>query len=262
MTTSSTKGLRSRQPLPSAERPTRAAAPGGRELAVARAQGLTETGEPERLRSVLIVDDHPIFRQGLRQLVSTEPGFEVVGEAADGAQAHDFIQKHKPDFAILDLELPVLDGLSLARRLEQARVTTRLVVLTMSKNESFFNEAIDVGVKGYVLKDDAANDILQCLRAVSQGQPYLSPALSSFLLRRNDSSRQFAEAKPQLEELTAMERRVLKLIAQNKTSKDIAQELFISPFTVETHRRNIRAKLELSGTQPVLRFALEHRSEL
>jgi DNA-binding NarL/FixJ family response regulator len=132
----------------------------------------------------------------------------------------------------------------------------------MSKNESIFNEAIDLGVKGYVLKDDLASDILKCLEAVAAGQVFVSATISGLLLRRRNRARDLAKEKPSIEDLTPMQRRVLKLIAQNKTTKEIAVELFISPFTVETHRCNICTRLNLGGFQPVLRFALEHRSAL
>jgi DNA-binding NarL/FixJ family response regulator len=211
---------------------------------------------------VLIIDDHPVFRRGLIQVIADDPDFEILGEAGDGERALVLIQQLKPDVAVVDLGLPKLDGLGLIRRLRKDRCEVLLVILTMSQSESIFNEALDLGVNGYVLKDDAVNDILQSLRAVVDGKPYVSPAISGLLLRRAERSRELHQQNPTLSTLTPMERRILKLIAQNKTSKEIATELFISVHTVETHRCNICGKLELHGAQPVLRFALEHRSEL
>jgi DNA-binding NarL/FixJ family response regulator len=211
---------------------------------------------------VLIVDDHPLFRQGLRQLVEGDARFELIAEAGDGNEALRLIEQRKPDVAVLDVNLPGLSGLEVARRVQAARLPTRIVVLTMFKEEETFNRALDVGVLGFVLKENAAQDILASIVAVATGEHYLSPTISSYLVRRRGRAEILAAHKPGLDDLTKAERRILKLIAEKKTSREIAAELFISPRTVEAHRANISQKLDLHGSHSLLQFALENRSAI
>jgi len=211
---------------------------------------------------VLIVDDHPLFRQGLRQLVENDARFEFVGEAGDGPSALQFIGREKPDVAVLDVNLPGLSGLEIARQLQSRRSTTRVVILTMFKEEETFNRALDLGVFGFVLKENAVQDILNSLVAVAKGEHYLSPTISSYLVRRRGRAETLASERPGLDNLTKAERRILKLIAEKKTSRTIAAELFVSPRTIEAHRANICAKLDLRGSHSLIQFALEHRSAL
>lgn len=216
---------------------------------------------PERAK-VLIVDDHPLFRQGLRQLVEADSRFEFVGEAGNGNDALAFIQQRKPEIALLDVNLPGLSGLEVAGRVQSQRLPTRIVVLTMFNEEETFNRALDLGVLGFVLKENAVQDILAALVAVAKGEHYLSPTISSYLVRRRGRAEVLAGHKPGLDDLTKAERRILKLIAEKKTSREIAAELFISPRTVEAHRANISQKLGLRGSNSLLQFAIENRSSI
>lgn len=215
----------------------------------------------ERIK-VLIVDDHPLFRQGLRQVIEADSRFQLVGEAGDGAAALQLIQEKKPDIAVLDVNLPKFSGLEVTRQLQEKRVPTRVIILTMYKEEETFNRALDLGVKGFVLKENAVEDILNSLVTVAGGEHYLSPSISSYLVRRRGRAEELAARKPGLDDLTKAERRVLKLIAEKKTSKEIGAELFISPRTVEAHRANISSKLDLRGSHSLLQFALENRASL
>lgn len=211
---------------------------------------------------VLIVDDHPLFRQAMRQLVEDDPRFELAGEAGDGETALRLILEKKPDVAVLDVDIPGLSGLEVARELQGKPSSTQIVILTMHKEEEIFNRAVDIGIKGFVLKENAVEDILKALVTVSEGEHYLSPSISGFLVRRHSRAELLAAKKPGLEDLTKAERRILKQIGEKKTSKEIAAELFISPRTVEAHRANICTKLELHGSHSLLQFALENRSSL
>lgn len=212
--------------------------------------------------TILMVDDHPLFRQGLRHSVETDGRFEVIGEAGDGPTALRLLEESRPDVAVLDINLPGLSGLDLAREVRAKRLPTRLVILTMHKEEDLFNLALDLGVSGFVLKENAATDIVNCLAAVAAGEHYLSPSISGYLVRRRQHASDLAKRKPGIDDLTRAERRVLKLIADQKTSREIASELFISPRTVEAHRAHISAKLELRGAHSLLRFALENRAAI
>ncbi len=215
----------------------------------------------ETLR-ILLADDHPIFRAGLRQVLAGDRHIEVIAEVADGAEALRQIRTLKPQLAVLDFDLPNRNGLEIARELRRERHTTQVVILTAHREESLFEEALEVGVRGYLLKDNAATDLLQCLRAVAAGETHLSPTFSNYLLRRGQRAESLREQVRGLDALSPAERRVLRLIALNKTTKEIAQELFLSPATIETHRKNICAKLELRGPNKLLQFAIEHRVEL
>lgn len=211
---------------------------------------------------VLIVDDHPLFRQGLRQVVVADSRFELIAEAGDGLAALQLIQEKKPDVAALDVNLPGLSGLEIARKLQGKRLPTRIIILTMYTEEETFNRAMDLGVTGFVLKENAVADILNGIAAVAKGEHYLSPSISGYLVRRRSRAESLAARKPGLEDLTKAELRILKLIADKKTSREIAAELFISPRTVEAHRANISTKLELRGSHSLLHFALENRAAL
>lgn len=211
---------------------------------------------------VVIVDDHPLFRQGLRQVLEADGRFHLAGECDTGAAALSLIQSLQPDLAVLDLNLPDLSGLEVAKALLAGGCPTRLVILTMTNDEQAFNAAINLGVQGYVLKENAVSEIVRCIQTVAAGTPYLSPSLSAFLVRRLNRASDLAASQPKLEDLTIAEKRILKRIAENKTTKEIALELLISPRTVETHRARICAKLSLKGANSLLRFALENRDAL
>ena len=216
---------------------------------------------PPRHR-VLIADDHPLFRQGLRQTLQADPAYEIVAEAGDGAVALASIGELTPDLCILDINMPRLDGLAVVRQMRARRLASRVIILTMYKEEELFGAAVDLDVDGYVLKESAASDILDAVRAVASGGRYVSPTLAEFLLARRAGTRQLRDQKPGLERLTPSERRVLRMIAEDRTSKEIADELGLSPRTVENHRTNICAKLDVHGVHGLVKFAFEHKSHL
>jgi DNA-binding NarL/FixJ family response regulator len=211
---------------------------------------------------VMIVDDHPLFRQGLKQAVEGDSRFAVVGEADNGQKALQLILQLHPDVAVLDVNLPGLNGLEVAAALRAQKSKVSLVILTMLKDEQAFNRALNLGIHGYVLKENITDEILNCIAAVSRNEAYVSPSMSEFLLRRRGRADTLASHKPGLDDLTVAEKRILKRVAAGKTTKEIAAELFISPRTVESHRANICEKLELTGANRLLQFALENRDAL
>lgn len=212
--------------------------------------------------TILMADDHPIFRGGLRQIITAERDLKLVHEAGDGEEALRMARELKPAVAILDLNMPKLGGLEVAAVILRERLPVRIAVLTMHREEDMFNAALDLGILGYVLKDSAEDDILECIHAVAAGQHYLSPSISAFLLNRNARADALRRANPGLADLTPAERRILRLIAQSKTSKEIADELGLSTRTVDNHRFNIGTKLGLHGTHSLIKFAFDHKSEL
>jgi two-component system response regulator DegU len=211
---------------------------------------------------LLIVDDHPVFRRGLREIIEERRIFEVVGEAADGKTALTAVGESHPDIIVLDIDMPRLNGLEMARVLQREKSPIRIVFLTMYKDEDLFNSAMDVGVKGYVLKENAGEEIIGALQKVAKGESFVSPSLSHAGERRKDRVQALLLSKPQIEELTAAERRILKLIAEDRTSKEIADVLQISIKTVENHRLSICHKLNLHGSHSLLKFAFDHKSHL
>lgn len=211
---------------------------------------------------VLIADDHPIFRAGLREVIAGDPAFSIVGESGDGATALRQVRELKPHAAVLDMDMPELNGLEAARKILDARLPVAIIILTMHKEARIFNEAIDAGILGYILKESAVNDLLACIRSVIAGHAFISPALSSFLLDRNAQSKALLGEKPELQTLSRAERRILVLIADNLTSKEISERVGISPHTVENHRANICRKLKLQGSHSLLKFAFENKSRL
>lgn len=212
--------------------------------------------------SILIADDHPLIRTGLRQVIEKEEAFTVVDEAGDGQSAHELIKEHQPCVAILDLEMPLLNGLDTARRVIAEKLKTQIIILTMYDDEEMFNEAMEIGVSGYVLKDSASVDIVKAIRSVMNGEYFVSPKLSNYALKSRQSGKATVEVAVGLFRLSPSERRILKLIAEEKTSQEIAELLSISQRTVDNHRTNICRKLGLNGINSLLRFALTHRGQL
>lgn len=212
--------------------------------------------------SIVIADDHPIFRQGLRQIIEREPAFKIVAEASDGDAALEVIEQTGATLAILDVNMPKRDGFEVLRLIQEKRLPTAVIFLTMHDDEKYFNAALDAGASGYVLKDSAVMEMINCIRTVAGGQNYISPQLSTYLINRSRRADQLASQTPALQALTATERRVLKLLGEYKTSQDIADELCISVRTVHHHRANIAEKLELRGSHALMKFAVEHHSEL
>lgn len=208
--------------------------------------------------TVVVAEDHPVFRKGLTDVIREDPSFRIVGEAGDGATALELVRRHRPRIALLDIDMPKASGLAVAEVVVREGLGADVVILTMYKDPAIFRRALDVGAKGYVLKDSAATDIVACLHMVAAGRAYVSPALSTELLQRHAEAPVVELAA--LADLTPTERRVLRLIAHGLTSGAIAEQLGISPKTVENHRLHICSKLGLRGPQALLRFALERKS--
>lgn len=211
---------------------------------------------------LVIADDHHISRIGLRKVIETDPRLRIVAEAEDGEAALEQIQAFRPQVAILDVEMPNKDGFEVIQAIREEKLPVAVIFLTMHKDERFFNAALDRGANGYVLKDSAVNDIIAGIKAVADGQNFISPQLSTYLIKRRGREISLEKEKPSLKDLTPAEREVLRLIAANKTNKKIANEMYISVHTVEKHRANICVKLDLHGSHALLYFALEHKSEI
>ena len=211
---------------------------------------------------IIIADDHPIFRQGLRGVIEADTRLKVVAEATDGEAALKLIQEHIPDVAVLDLDMPGQDGFAVARAIQSQQPVVAIIILTMHDSEPLFNAALDLGVKGFVLKDSALPEIIDCIKAVAAGRNYISAQVSTYLINRGNRVGVLSRERPGLKDLTPAERNILKRIANEKTSKQIADELNISIRTVDRHRANISEKLGLHGSTALIRFAVTHKSDL
>jgi DNA-binding NarL/FixJ family response regulator len=210
---------------------------------------------------VLIAEDHPIFRKGLREIIEAEPGLKVVAEAGDGLRALELIGTCHPQVAVLDVDMSGKDGLAVAKEVTSLGLDVALILLTMHKNERFFNAALDCGVKGYVLKDCSSGEIVESIRAVRAGRSYVTPLLTDYMLNRGRAGLLTRNSTPTAS-LTPAERSVLRLVAEYQTSKEIGASLFVSVRTVDRHRANIAAKLGLAGSHALLQFAIEHKAVL
>ena len=166
------------------------------------------------------------------------------------------------DIITLDVEMPEMSGIEVARKIIEEKIETKIVFLTMYKDEEMFNEAMDIGASGYVLKENAVDDIVDCIKEVSKGSYYISPLISKYLINRQKKMQSLTDHSPSINDLTKTERNILRMVAQNKTSREIAEELFISNKTVENHRTNISRKLNLSGSHSLIKFALQNKSIL
>lgn len=216
----------------------------------------------EKTIKIIMADDHPIVRQGLRRMIETDSLLKIVAEADDGEAALKLISEFQPDVAVLDIDMPKKDGFAVVRELQRIKSGVETIFLTMHSEEELFQAAMDLGVKGYILKDGAVSDIILAIKTVAAGRPFISPALSALLLQRRRRMEELEREQPGLHLLTPTEKRILKLIAEDKSSKEIGEELFISHRTVETHRANICRKLNLQGSLSLLKFAIAHKSEL
>jgi DNA-binding NarL/FixJ family response regulator len=206
----------------------------------------------------MIVDDHPLLRHGLRDFIGRNSRFKIIGEASDGEEALRQVACLKPQVTILDIDMPRVNGLETMRAIRQLPFSVKIIVLTMYKEEDMFNAAMDLGAKAYILKENAANDVVAALEKVDSGETFISASMLGAGNRRSDRVRQLLLSKPQIEALTPAERRILKLIGEDYTSKEIADLLKLSVRTVDNHRQHICNKLKLHGTHSLLKFAFDN----
>lgn len=211
---------------------------------------------------IVVAEDHPFFRDGLRRALAAEPGFLVVAEAGDGRSALEAIRTHVPHVAILDIGLPVVDGCAVVKAVREERIPVEIAFLTIADDGALFEQALEWDVKGYMLKDCTDVDVVRCVRAVAKGQHFTCPAMTTYLVNKTRRVEHFVREAPGLKRLTRQEQAILALIARDKTSKEIAQEMGISQKTVDAHRSNICRKLEIHGNHALSRFAMRHRHEL
>jgi len=205
---------------------------------------------------IVLADDHTIMRHGLRLVLERQPDFTVVGEANNGREAIDVVVRENPDVAVMDIGMPLLNGIEAAKRIAEERVKTAVVILSMHSDESYILKALRAGARGYLLKDSAEIDLIQAIRAVSAGKAFFSPAVSSVLADDYLRHIQQQGVEDPYELLTGRERELLQLIVELKSTKDIASLLGISPRTIDTHRGNLMQKLNVHSIPELILYAM------
>ena len=210
------------------------------------------------MTTILLAEDHHIVRQGLKSMLSAEKGFRLLGEAGDGLTAMELVARHTPDVLVLDLMIPRLHGLEVVRRVRKEHPSTRILVLSMNSEDPYVVEALRSGATGYVLKDCATSNLPEAIRSVAAGKRYLSPALAERAIDALFQNRGEAGLDP-YDTLTERERVVLQMAAEGMGNPEVAEKLFISPRTAESHRANLMRKLGLRSQTDLVRYAIRKK---
>lgn len=210
------------------------------------------------MTTILLAEDHHIVRQGLKSMLSAEKGFRLLGEAGDGLTAMELVAKHTPNVLVLDLMIPRLHGLEVVRRVRKEHPSTRILVLSMNSEDPYVVEALRSGATGYVLKDCATSNLPEAIRSVAAGKRYLSPALAERAIDALFQNRGEAGLDP-YDTLTERERVVLQMAAEGMGNPEVAEKLFISPRTAESHRANLMRKLGLRSQTDLVRYAIRKK---
>ncbi|MBV9760528.1 MAG: response regulator transcription factor [Acidobacteriaceae bacterium] len=205
---------------------------------------------------IVLADDHTIMRHGLRLVLERQPEFSVVGEASDGREAIDVVIRENPDIVVMDIAMPLLNGIEAAKRIHEERLHCAVVILSMHSDEGYILKALKAGARGYLLKDSAESDLIQAIRAVSSGKAFFSPAVSKVLADDYVRQLQRRSVEDPYDLLTARERELLQLVGELKSTKDIANILTISPHTVDTHRQRLMQKLNVHSIPELILYAM------
>lgn len=208
---------------------------------------------------IITADDHPIFRRGLCSVIELDSDLEIVGEASDGSEVLKILETVIPDVIVLDINMPILDGIETARILYRDFPKIKLIFLTLEKDRQILNALKTFKVKGYLLKDSAVLEIVNCIKQVAAGRNYISHEVTELLMNSLEDESAETNKTILLSKLTPTETKILRLMVDSKTNKEIAEGLFISIRTAENHRSNMCSKLNLSGNHSLFKFALENR---
>jgi DNA-binding NarL/FixJ family response regulator len=211
---------------------------------------------------IVLADDHPVVRSGLKFSIAEDPSLKVVGEAGNGEEILVLIKKLHPHITLLDIDMPKLDGFGVAREITRLKLQTKIIFLSLHKDEEIFRTAMDLGGNGYLLKDSAMEEIVAAVKTVMAGGSYLSSAIAMQLLKGSETPANSEPESHLTRDLTFSERRILRLIADGKSSKEIGEELSVHYRTIENHRTNICRKLGIEGANALIRFALQHKNSL
>jgi len=235
---------------------TTPAKPSTAQTKLVRSTAKNARNDPPTAKRIVIVDDHPLFRKGLQEMIHSDGTFAVCGEAGNAAEAMDVIRKLNPDLAIVDLSLPGANGIELIKNIRAEFPKLPVLVLSMHDESLYALRALRAGADGYVMKHEAMANVIQAIREVFDGRPYLSPAMAAQVITRF-AHRQAEGETDAVERLSDRELEILELIGKGNEVRQIAKLLHLSPKTVETHRAHIKDKLDLKNSREVARFALQ-----
>lgn len=212
---------------------------------------------------VYLADDHAILREGLKLILTSQTNCEIVGESGDGKDALEEIEQLKPELVILDISMPSMTGIEIARKLRRYYVDMKIIILSRHDNEEYVKQLLKYGIHGYVLKDDAGNDLIRAVEAVFKGEIYLSPRITNRLvmdfqcINKQSQKKNHEETINSFSVLTNREREIVKLIAEGKSNEEVASSLWISPRTVKVHRANIMKKLNMHKVTDIVKYAIK-----
>ena len=208
---------------------------------------------------ILLADDHGVVRKGLRFLLERQPGMEVVGEAADGRDAVLLAETANPDIVVMDIGMPLLNGIDATAQIVKRKPTIRVIILSMHSDEHYLLSALNAGAKGYLLKGSAEEDLVRAIQAVSLGSPFFSPEITKTMLEDYMRFLQQRNLQDSYELLTEREKEVLQLLAEGKSNKEVATILDVSVYTVDTHRMHLMQKLNLHNTAEIVLYAVRKK---
>lgn len=211
---------------------------------------------------LMLADDHPVYRDGLRMMLEMDEDIEVVAEASNGRETIRVAAETQPDLVLLDINLPDMSGALVAEGLTKLNPAPAIMFVTMEKSGTVLQQALELDIAGYLLKNSGAREIIEAVHTVRSGEKYYSPPVAQMLVDRMKASRSIEDKVEGIGSLTPTERKVLRLVASDRTSKEIASDLGVSVRTIEGHRANITRKLGLSGAHSLVKFAFEHRDSL
>jgi DNA-binding NarL/FixJ family response regulator len=212
----------------------------------------------EAKKQILIVEDHQLFREGLKAMLSPSPEYEIVGEAEDGLEAIHLIRKSKPDLVLLDLSMPKMNGFSVLKEIKAAMPEVKILVLSIHESDQYVLQAFEAQADGYAIKDSSRDELRMAIRSVLEGKKYISPGIAGSVLEGYLGGRKTLKSRTSLDTVTQREKEILKLLGEGYQNKEIAEMLSISVKTVEKHRANIMGKLDLHNAAALTAFAFEH----
>jgi len=211
--------------------------------------------ETDRTITIFLADDHTIVRQGLSTMLELEPGFKVIGEASNGLESVNMVERLRPDIVIMDIAMPILNGIDATRRIKQVCPETKVIILSMHSHDRFINELFRIGASGYLLKNSTGPDVIKAIHAALDGDTYLSPSISRRVIEDYVTLKKQSREEELYGELSNREREVFQMIAEGRSTKEISDILCLSPNTVKTHRSNIMEKLQVDSIPKLILFA-------